>query len=795
MLPVCLLVTCALAKNSNATNDRALQFTNSGYYSCPIRLDTLPQLTIEAWVRLDSSFQTGWPISFGGDSAGFGLFLYANLTPGFPSPLMIASGYQFPSVTGNSVLMPLGGWVHIAFTRDDTIWTLYRNGMLVGRGKLRVSFADSIIRIGQFSGALQQLRIWSFARSAEEIRADVYRQIADTERGLYASFSVDNATNVSIQDHVHGFVLQVFGDAGSITNIPSGLVFRSSASPKIIWKNLPAHLQFFPRDESGYGRIAIAGAVLEAGYDSIVIEKLRNDQLIARFSIPLEYSSDSANFELTDSIPAERSLYTYTTWCKRRDTMFYLAESADLVAGDVYIIDGQSNAHAAVAWFYWQVPYLRSFGVQTPEENFDPYDPADTSWGLANGNDWGLTYTSFQGPYMTGVWGMELQMQVLNNFGIPTCIINGATGGSTIEQHARSDSNRENLQSIYGKLLYRVIKAGCQNDVKAIFWDQGEFNTAAGYYQNFKNLYQDWQQDYPIPGLRKTYVLQVRPGCGPPGGSALREVQRTLPDSLPNIAVMSTVGIQGHDGCHFDAYGYVDIGNDLSRLIGRDYYGSTDTISIDAPNVVTAFYSRPDSSEIGIVLSHADSLSIIDDTPLGAHSEAMKDYFYLDGLRGMIQSAVIHHDSIQLLLSGHSYASRLTYLPDQDYNDTALIYEGPWIVNSRGIGLLSFDSVPILEYHAPANVPPAIPFAPFRVSIINGIFTAPTIEFMLPAQTEARVAIYDLLGRDVQQVSLISGSAGRYTLPVDLSRCRTAGVYIAVVRTSTEFGSAAFALP
>src|ERR1017187_6886788 len=306
---VCPVVIFGTTKTSLASNDRAIQFFNSAYYEASMRLDTLPQLTIETWIRLDSTFQSGWPTSYGGDSSGFGLYLYENLTPGFPSPIMIASGYQHPSITGNSIRMPLGGWVHISFTKNDSIWTLYRNGMLVGRGALNVAPSDSILRIGRFSGAMQQLRIWSFARTGEEIRADVFRVMTDTEQGLYASFAIDSLTGDSIEDGIHGFVLRLKGPLSSITNIPSRLALGRTLAPKVFWNKLPAHLQFLPRKESDYGIISIGGSISQEGYDSIVITKLRNDQIETRFAFPLNYIVNSASFGLEDSILAEPALY------------------------------------------------------------------------------------------------------------------------------------------------------------------------------------------------------------------------------------------------------------------------------------------------------------------------------------------------------------------------------------------------------------------------------------------------------------------------------------------------------
>src|SRR5258708_40133758 len=111
-----------------------------------------------------------------------------------------------------------------------------------------------------------------------------------------------------------------------------------------------------------------------------------------------------------------------------------------------------------------------------------------------------------------------------------------------------------------------------------LLWYQGEYNSVEYYYDNFSKLYGSWLLDYGNPNdssvLRKMYLFQIHPGCVPGERSALRELQRTLPDSFPTIEVMSTCGVSGHDGCHYDAFGYWRIAGDIFRLVAHDFYGS-----------------------------------------------------------------------------------------------------------------------------------------------------------------------------------------------------------------------------
>ena len=58
---------------------------------------------------------------------------------------------------------------------------------------------------------------------------------------------------------------------------------------------------------------------------------------------------------------------------------------------------------------------------------------------------------------------------------------------------------------------------------------------------------------------------------------------------------MSTVGIGGHDGCHYTDAGYRQMAGWIFRLVARDLYGSSDTWCI-TPQRADRFLSDSRSS-------------------------------------------------------------------------------------------------------------------------------------------------------------------------------------------------------
>ena len=162
---------------------------------------------------------------------------------------------------------------------------------------------------------------------------------------------------------------------------------------------------------------------------------------------------------------------------------------------------------------------------------------------------------------------MQLARTLLEQHNMPICIINGAVGGTRIDQHLRNESNPEDGNTIYGRLLTRVKAAKLTHDIRAVLWhqndqDQGREGPFGGdfdykwYPQNFVNLSGAWKQNFP--NIKNYYIYQVWPAaCGDTSANdMLRETQRILPYLYSNMHIMSTLGVVPGSGCHYSIAGY-----------------------------------------------------------------------------------------------------------------------------------------------------------------------------------------------------------------------------------------------
>ncbi len=137
-------------------------------------------------------------------------------------------------------------------------------------------------------------------------------------------------------------------------------------------------------------------------------------------------------------------------------------------------------------------------------------------------------------------------------------------GGTRIDQHQRNDENPTDLDTIYGRMLWRVRQARLTHGIRAIIWHQGENDQGAAgpdggygwetYQRYFVEMSADWKRDFP--NVSRYYVFQIWPNaCSMGGGNGdmLREKQRTLPRLYSNMDVMSTLGIKPPGPCHLSA--------------------------------------------------------------------------------------------------------------------------------------------------------------------------------------------------------------------------------------------------
>ncbi|CCG99722.1 protein of unknown function DUF303 acetylesterase putative [Fibrella aestuarina BUZ 2] len=481
---------------------------------------------------------------------------------------------------------------------------------------------------------------------------------------------------------------------------------QASYAQRITFFKLPANGQLYPRNEQSVALVPIEGRIDTAGFERVSVQVFRNSSLYRQYSLPLSYSpTGSAPVALTTTIPAELAQYRVRIFLHSgvagiTDSLL-IADRQRIVAGDAYVISGQSNATAynAPPYYTYQSEYIRTFGVYT---GFGEYNPADTLWAAGNGSS----------ATLIGTWGMEMARRLTEQYRIPICIINGAAGGAPIQVlSARTDDDPMDLATNYGRLLYRVHKAGLTGRIKAYFYRQGENETsgwASGWMMNFDYLFNNVRRDYP--NLRRFYLFQIHVLAGfaeaTPG---FRDYQRRLQSLQPLIRSHATVGTKAYDGIHFGVEGHQETGLEVFRLVARDFYGSTDTVQIISPDIKKAYYTSPARNELVMQFDEGQQLRWPGDTtvsdPYGdSVTHQLRQWLFLNKKAGAVVSGRVDGYRVILTLNGSRSEQDLGYLPPnyptQDATQPTLpgfasAFPGPFLKNERGVRAFSFWNVPI----------------------------------------------------------------------------------------------------
>ena len=386
----------------------------------------------------------------------------------------------------------------------------------------------------------------------------------------------------------------------------------------------------------------------------------------------------TAPFSFSPVIPAELAHYDVELLLRNSSNQLFSVQRAqDIVAGDVLVIQGQSNALAKTisgSASAYTSPFIRTVGF---ESDFPPAAPSIAAWMVATGD--GTLGQDDIGDI--GQWGLVMANQVMSANNIPVAVINAAFGGQPISFFQRNDANHTDLSTNYGRLLSRLQRAGIAGGVRTILFYQGESdnNDAASHQAGFTALRSDWLQDYP--SLEKLYVFQVREGCGTDVDRFnvdLRNRQRLFADQFPNLTVMSTNGLDGHDGCHFFfTNGYETLGFNIARMLQRDLYNGPSLPNTDPPNPAYAVLTGANKNLIRIPLrNRTDTVTF--------NAGAIAD-FAITGTSVSITSGTIVNGIIELSLSGN--ATGATSVVYTGHTGPA---SGNWVTNANGIGLLSF---------------------------------------------------------------------------------------------------------
>ncbi|MCK4786859.1 MAG: hypothetical protein KAV87_24090, partial [Desulfobacteraceae bacterium] len=446
----------------------------------------------------------------------------------------------------------------------------------------------------------------------------------------------------------------------------------------------PEHNQFYARDNNNEGTLYYNG-ILNA--EEVYLKVYAEDKLYKEEKQKLGLAKQYAfTVKLKGGLIKYRT--EFGTISEGRETL--LDTATNLVCGDAYIIQGQSNAEAWADQVHhpYQSEWLRSFG--TPITH--PVMARQKIWGNAVSFNGGKGLHKLQ----IGYWGIELAKELIEKQQVPIFIINGAQGGTRVDQHQRNPEDPTDVNTIYGRLLWRLQQAKLTHGIRGVLWHQGEADQEAGgpsgrwgwetHQQYFIDMSASWKQDYP--NIQHYYIFQIWPkACaGGVNGSdnMLREVQRTLPSLYSNMSVMSTLGIKPPGTCHYPPEGYAVMARLICPLVEKDNYGKVFSRPITPANLKKAYYTSAKQDEIALEF---------DQNMVWTNS--LTSEFYLDGVANNITSGAVSGKVIILKLKEASSAQKITYLDSKSWSQDRLL------CGENGIAALTFCDVPISKNSTP----------------------------------------------------------------------------------------------
>jgi len=439
--------------------------------------------------------------------------------------------------------------------------------------------------------------------------------------------------------------------------------------------------QFYARDDKNEGTLYYNGTLNEDA-DSVFLKIYADGKLI---KTERQKPTAEKSYAFMARLKPGLIKYKVEFGSKRGSHETVRHTVTNLVCGDAYIIDGQSNAEATDVGDddpSYTSDWIRSYGSMAGH----PEGARLKLWGNAVCRD------RNGAKLQIGYWGMELARRLMENQKIPICIINGAVGGTRIDQHQRNPEDFEDVATIYGRLLWRIQQAKLTHGIRGVLWHQGENDQGADgptgrfgwetYQQYFVDMSAAWKQDYP--NIQHYYIFQIWPKACSMGingsDNMLREMQRTLPSYFYNMGIMSTLGIKPPGGCHYPVEGYAEIARLICPLVERDNYGRVFTNAITPANLKKAYYTSGKKNEIAIEFDQHM-----------AWTDSLASEFYLDGVANNVVSGAVSGKVITLKLKEVSSAQKITYLDSESWSKERLLY------GDNGIAALTFCNVPILE--------------------------------------------------------------------------------------------------
>jgi len=182
--------------------------------------------TFEAWVNVSPNATANTAIlDYGLNAVGSRNTFLINPN----NQLVYISGGTNANISSSANAVTSGQWTHVAFVLNNGTGFLYVDGVQVGTGSLttvNTPSGNATLRLGQrvsggsipFEGAIDEVRVWNYARTQTEIQNDRNAEFCSVPAGLMAYYQFNEG--------------QAGGSNAGLTNLPdlSGNAYDGSLS-------------------------------------------------------------------------------------------------------------------------------------------------------------------------------------------------------------------------------------------------------------------------------------------------------------------------------------------------------------------------------------------------------------------------------------------------------------------------------------------------------------------------------------------------------------------------------------
>ena len=466
---------------------------------------------------------------------------------------------------------------------------------------------------------------------------------------------------------------------------------------QINYTTIPLDLALVARDKiTNLGNVKIEGNVDQSsGYDSIKVDIYRNEVLLNSVDNELTYIDSKAPFIINISIQAELANYSFKIYGYNSYRNIYELNKtvSNVVAGDAYIIQGQSNAVASMkigSANSNKSDFIRVYACGTP---YSLNLLENNAWYIADGD----VVSTSNGN--SGQWGLKLARLLVDNLQIPIAIFNGAHNGQGISFFKAPLDYKTSQSSNYGRLYYRLNKTGLKNSVRGVLWSQGEANSASNYISilNYKNTFKNIENSLLIdyPNIEKFYIFQTKDVvCTDKtydGKMNVKEAQRQLANENNEIDIMPTTSLLlSSDSCHFPfENGYESFATRIYKLVLNEIYGKPFTEEIKAPMIKNAEFIAPNTL---ILETDAKELKYSSTDQTTMLTRLKQDFELKNAQNAIITNVNLLGNKIIFTLSGDP--GPIANISFVGYNSNI----GYTITNSSDLELICFRNFPVKNF-------------------------------------------------------------------------------------------------